>query len=366
MNKYIQRGAVLQNRIQLLNEFLSTSGNAFGVFLMNKQMTEKDFLNGLPKFLNIPGISNALPTSDSLREYLEVMKELYHNQHLSDLASKENFHADAWDTEVEDIYNADAEDDTDFDSADAEETEDEFLNAGGKKKKKLKEKLKKIKDKIKSGSKKIKDKLKKIKPLKLINKLNPLTAAIRNAALALVKMNVFNLAYNFSKMQSKGGKHFSKLLKIFEALGGESKNLKKAVEKGKGKRPIFAKKKSADGWEYAFGVDDGIALMGAATPFLIAAGVIIKQFKKDSGDTEITDEEITDDIPTGDADSGLDPETKDELKKISTGEGNELDEDDNDDETFFDKYKTPIFIGVGFALVAGTIITIVALNKKAA
>ena len=171
---------------------------------------------------------------------------------------------------------------------------------------------------------------------------------------------MFNIAYNLGKMKSKNAtKYLNKIDKIWKVLGGDTALLWISVEKNKNKRPIFGKKgqplregtTNADGESLGVaGYDDAAILAWVATGST-AIGVVskvIKDFKKDSGDTLSADEDASD--SGGSVDEETDAALKDE-------------EGDGEEEGFFSEYKWYIVGGIAlFGLI--TTIVLTTGNKK--
>lgn len=129
------------------------------------------------------------------------------------------------------------------------------------------------------------------KGLHTLNKFNPVFVVARNSFLALVVLNYRNLAGNFSKMEGKSPKQWKKLSAKWFNLGGDLGALRNAIGKGKGKKPLFGVKKSADGMLNMTGAEVGVALTSAAG-ILAAVAPIIRAFKGETG------EPMGDEIPT--------------------------------------------------------------------
>ena len=92
---------------------------------------------------------------------------------------------------------------------------------GRKSKQERKENRKAIKQKLK-------EKIKKVG--KIFLKFNPATGAARNAFLLLVKLNIFNLAFDLNKIKQKGQE--DKLVKLWTSIGGKYNILNRNIAIG--------------------------------------------------------------------------------------------------------------------------------------
>jgi hypothetical protein len=117
-----------------------------------------------------------------------------------------------------------------------------------------------------------------------------LLAPVRGAFLSIVKLNGRGLAHKLSLALAKD----PETTKAFwEKLGGKFETLKKDIDKGKNKRPLFGESKKTrgvkgmgfypndteDSYIGAAGVDDAaiVAFIAAATPALIAVSNLFKK-----------------------------------------------------------------------------------------
>lgn len=141
--------------------------------------------------------------------------------------------------------------------------------------------LKKVENTVKKDLKKVKLPHIKIQPGKLLMKVG--MAPSRNAFLLLVKINAFDIAYNFFKhAQTTTGR--DKIKKLWEKVGGKWKNLQKDINQG---FRVYLKhhgKKMDAGWHTISGYDMGgyMGIVGADDAAeggaLAAAMPVIKVF----------------------------------------------------------------------------------------
>lgn len=98
--------------------------------------------------------------------------------------------------------------------------------------------------KIKNGIKKITKKnievLKKVVPK--LNRVNPLTIAVRNALRGLIAINFLGLASSLAHSQAKTKGLLAKVQKMYKNMGGKEAKLMAAIAKGKSKKALFNKK----------------------------------------------------------------------------------------------------------------------------
>ena len=149
----------------------------------------------------------------------------------------------------------------------------------------------------------------------------------RNAFLLLVKLNVRGIAKRLSNALTKNEKGTKEK---WTKLGGSFASLKKAIAKGKDKKPLLGqskKNKELSGHE-GIGSPELAVAMTAALPVLIAVGNILKTIKGDqTADGDMAAEEIA---------SGGDPTSADNMNISDLGTGA--------DHTGFS--LSPIMIGV--------------------
>jgi hypothetical protein len=125
---------------------------------------------------------------------------------------------------------------------------------------------------------KLKEKIKKAG--KIFLKFNPATATARNAFLLLVKLNIFNLAFDLNKIKQKGEE--GKLIKLWTSIGGKYTNLNRNI--GLGLKHKHHKKMS--------GI--GVVAVATATTTSIPILIKIKDLLKSVGiDPEKLQKEIT-------------------------------------------------------------------------
>ena len=386
------RGKILAARLTLLNDFLQNEKNtgiAFGEYLKDLGLTEREFLAQLPDDLNLPGLVSAKAESNNLLGYAKAMNLVYYNQFLKHLDKGGKYHS--FDADAQDLSAAVIQEGDDFhyakgrikgiikNVANTIKTEVKTVTVKVKEvvkdpKAAIQSAIDKTKDAIKSTTNKLKDKAKelgaKIKKQGLIgtaNKFNPVMVAMRGAFLGLVLINAFNLAKNLARVKAEGGTNWAKFVKKFKVMGGSEDVLNKQISKAKDKPKPAAKlkamiggRKGADG-EY-HNVEPTTtsiaATITAAMPLVLLAVDTVKKFKKAKGEPEGEDEETG--LAEGEIDPNnlLDTDTKDAAKDI---ESDEL----VDDAGFFAKFKVPIFVtgGLVLATAIGLIIKSV-MGKK--
>ena len=277
-----KRGAILNKRLNLINEFLVMGQGTdipFGVMLKRKGLTEKQFLSELPSTLQFVGISNETPSSRRLLSYGVAMNKEYETQYLTHI-----------------INTADGELSCDGCSGSCSSADGAGAAAvacnlkyppprlTSKRKDQYNDCLRtqavKIIEKreVKAEAKQDKKDEKKAAGVNglasisgVVNKTNPVFVLIRNGFLGLTRLNALNLAKNLSQIKSTGGDHWNKVVKKWVILGGDLNSIKSAIDAGKGKKPIFVKKKvGADGqWESAEG---DIAMLAGLTAAVTAVG----------------------------------------------------------------------------------------------
>jgi len=126
---------------------------------------------------------------------------------------------------------------------------------GGKNRRNRKNAVKgKLKERLKKGG-------------KLLIKFNPATVSARNSFLLMVKLNIFGLARNLAKVQLMKPKE---LYRFWNKIGGNTKNLDKAINVGKNKGHHKA---SAAGVGFVPAIAAAIA---AATPIVVKIGALLK------------------------------------------------------------------------------------------
>ena len=137
-----------------------------------------------------------------------------------------------------------------------------------------------------------------------------LLAPVRGAFLSLVGLNVRGLA---TKMGESIAKDKNTVKAFWERLGGKFTAFEKRVDKSKGKKALFGKKRGVNGYEEFIdkdsylsvaGVDDAAvaAFIAAAAPVLVAASKLFKKLgvKEGEGDVVTGDEaESGEKLPEG-------------------------------------------------------------------
>lgn len=374
-----QRARMLKLRLDLINEYLvlefveTSTGKSFADFLKYKKITRKQFIKGLPTDLQNPPAEG----KEALIAYGNAMNQYFINQHLiamenEEVDEEENEEAtesaqylgkgkvdpDYLPSEVGLMYNCDGCELKKYHNADGQcegcpaqgscveeyenpdvDESDSFHNASGgcgippipppfPKVKKIKKsveawdkyhaKLSKYKtcraDMKKSG---------KNLSFHILNLSNPGLGLARGSFNQLVKWNVFGMAQYFKQMMTyNNGMFWEQVKSKWYNLGGDPAKLIKAVEEGKGKKPVFKpkgwkpKQKSADGLidireedddYFNSGYAEAAAIVGGAAAILTAIVPIVNAFKKSKGDTNKDDglAEYADPNKTGDP--GTDP-----------------------------------------------------------
>lgn len=130
---------------------------------------------------------------------------------------------------------------------------------GGKNRRNRKNAVKgKIKKRLKKGG-------------RLLLKFNPATVSARNSFLLMVKLNIFGLARKLAKVQSMKP---TELYKFWNKIGGNVKNLEKAINVGKTKGNKHKRQAAAAG----MGVVPAAiaAAIAAATPIIAKIGNLLK------------------------------------------------------------------------------------------
>jgi len=121
-------------------------------------------------------------------------------------------------------------------------TED-FSNAKGRLRKKLKKAFrdagKYISDTAKKAGKKIGDKYGGGIAVHAANKINPVFIGLRGGMKSLLKNNVMGLAKSFSLIKETDSAQWDRLRQKFWMWGGDKNNFDKAVEAGKNKKPLM-------------------------------------------------------------------------------------------------------------------------------
>ena len=354
-----KRGKLLAMRLGTLNEFLLSGSEAtFGDFIKGKNITVKMFLSELPKKYQFKEIGSQRLTDadekENLEDYTEDLNTLYFEQYLSNLDKAEALAADGESFEAGGDKKKERK-------AERERKKAELKKAREEKKKERK----RIRDLKKSGglsakeARNLKKKNRKDfrgkvgsglgRKIGKLNKFNPYIVVMRNAFTGLLLINFVNLAYNLGRVKDAGGKRWTKFVRKWEVIGGTEYNLSNNIEKARGKKPFFAKRKSADGVYGVSGVEEVVAMVAQATPFLTLSFAAIKEFKKSKGEPDVPDENP--DLPTV---PPLDPGTADAL----------TDDDDDGVDGIWDKYKIPIIGAVVVAIIIGIIAATSGGSKK--
>jgi hypothetical protein len=173
-----------------------------------------------------------------------------------------------------------------------------------------------------------------------------LLAPVRGAFLSLVGLNVRGLA---TKMGESIAKDKNTVKAFWERLGGKFTAFEKRVDKSKGKKALFGKKRGVNGYEEFIekdsylsvaGVDDAAiaAFIAAAAPVLVAASKLFKKLGVKAGD--------------GDVVTGDEAESGEKLPEGFTAGDSENDggADTGGDTVGFK--PSPLLIGGGIAAIA--------------
>lgn len=160
-------------------------------------------------------------------------------------------------------------------------------------------------------------------------------AAPRNAFLVVLKLNGFGMASKMDSARTKDKARWDRIMKKWKSFGGNPDALAKEVERGKGKKPIMAKKSKAgaDGsavyvvedqagnsWNYPTGVEEITAALAVAAPLIIA----IKELLKGGPGGDVTmDPETENGLMQDASNSGVAPLTEEEQKQVEEAEKQE-------------------------------------------
>lgn len=394
------RGQIIAKRMNLLNNYLikeANSGKSLPAFMAEKGITPAMFFSELPEeFRELEGGSR-----EEVQAYADALNDLYYRQYLIYMGegsynAEGNIGNDpcgpnkclhptgscvrcnkARVIRQSNMASCDGHSVDGLPVGEGVVTEgDAYYASGcglppirpiGKEKKKNKDKWDKFRAK-KAAYDKCRDAKKEDKKapdggkkgLHALNKFNPAFVLARNSFLSLVMVNFRNLAVNINKIDGKP--HLKKkLTSKWYNLGGDVSKLRNAISKGKGKKPLFGKKKGADGslsadaveliggnTYGATGVDDAaiVAWLTSAGGILVAIKPIIDQFKKEGG------EKLGDEDPTADGGGGVGADIPEDV-----------DGDGGDDTESFWTGKN-IAIAVGVTLLIGGVIAFVAWPKK--
>lgn len=335
MTKEQKRGALLANRLEIINNYLLEMAECktpFSQYLAERKISKKMFTTGLPTDLQNP------PTEyNKVMAYGILMNDIYSKQYMLHCENK-GIPADglSWDnrhpallqnSEVEGLFDAnhytsaDGQDEINEDVVEDGSVEANSYNAVGdcglppippvrsRSNKKAKAKWAEY-DKKKAAYDACRNKKKDAKAAKkpegakkglhIANKLNPIFVASRTAFRSLIAINMFNWGYKFNQMRNSNSPYWKKLQQKWYNIGGDVGDLIASINSGKSKKPIFKGKHSADGVETfnAFGIDDATiaAWIATATPIVAFVTPIVKDFKKSRGESGNPDE--TPDAPS--------------------------------------------------------------------
>lgn len=342
------RGQVLAKRVRIINDFVEAQAGTdipFGAFMQARGITKDAFFSELPSELHYDDIGTETAGSEDLLAYGGALNALYHAEHVNHLLKTAGHSADGVDLRSAvvsgDSYSG-------------------YYDASGKWKKKWKSITKKVENKVKNTIEKTKgkvqgiaDKIKKQGIIGTLNKANPQMLAMRGAFDALLVGNVFNLAGNLGRMKDKGGKPWEKIIKKWRIVGGDSAKFESIIQVNRNKKPILGKRKNADGNYSLTGIEEAGAFIAQAAPFLAVVLPAINQFKKSRGEEVVPEEDPG--LPYA---PPLDPQTQEAL--------NDADADPDSEESFYEMYKIPIWIGASLAgaAIVGTVIYIAVKSSK--
>lgn len=377
MTETQKRGEILNNRLQILNEYLATeesSGKTFEQFLRDHKIDKKRFVSGLPKILQAPPAKSY----DNVFAYAEKMNEMYfglYMKHQKDMEmnasgvvdidylaneSTQPFAGQEFTADGDESYAADGcglppikpvrrrskapEKWAEYDRKKAA-----YDKCRAQKKEDRKEKKEDRKDK--NGEKEEK------KGLHVLNRNNPAFVIARSAFLTVCKLNVFRLAYNLDRIRNKDAKLWKRVKVKWYNIGGDIDKLESAISKGKSKKGIFGKRINAsgdfsyDGSYSVAGVDDAAILgyISSATAIIAAFKPIISEFKKKQGEsTETPDISM---LPTDEGGP-----VGDVLRSQSDAE---IDATETLPENWWDSnWKVVVGFSLGFAALIGIAIAI--------
>lgn len=303
-----ERGALLAERLQLLNDFLiSGTEKSFEQFISDKLLTVEDFLKPLPddfKFLEIG--QSVLADEDSketLTDYTEDLNVLYFEQYLAhqDAVDKDEFSADGGDDDENEDETSDVEwyelskserkrrraekkaakQEKKTERKDAKKTGRQERRTARKSgatkaqrradRKNRKADIKAAQAAKKAEKKRLKEALKRGeitrkqfregkqtarkafrgkvgsgigRALGRLNKFNPAFLVMRKAYNSVLRLNIFNQAKRLGEMADANGEDWKKALKIWDRFGGSPSGFRTPIAVGRIKRPILGKKGS--------------------------------------------------------------------------------------------------------------------------
>ena len=142
---------------------------------------------------------------------------------------------------------------------------------------------------------------------KLLIKFNPATVSARNSFLLMVKLNIFGLARNLAKVQAMKPKE---LYRFWNKIGGNTKNLDKAINVGKNKGHHKA---SAAGVGFVPAIAAAIA---AATPIVVKIGALLKSCGIDTSKLAAAAKKVISKV----ADNKIDQFAEQQIDKEDSGE----------------------------------------------
>ncbi len=145
--------------------------------------------------------------------------------------------------DVSDLNISDLADGQGFFSILAELYEDEINELNGL--------FSRFRDKLKKGAKKFVDLHKKVikkhisvlkKVVPKLNRVNPVTIAVRNALRGLFAINFLGIATSLGSKQAKDKGVLAKVVKMYKGMGGKESKLMSSIAKGRKKKALFNKK----------------------------------------------------------------------------------------------------------------------------
>ncbi len=292
-----QRGAILSNRLQILNDFLvSKKGTpvSFGDYLKTQAMDEKSFYSEMPKNLVRNGISKATSNDVAFVDYIHAVNDEYMKQYLN---FREIKHDEDLDRAIGRVgvgvmgaseYAADG----DFHNASATaitvcnlryppprfgkrvDSYQACLVEETKKseaKKEVRQEKREDKKEAKAEAKNscqvgyrwsvlLKKCVKDGSTLNAVNKFNPIFVAMRSSFRSMVALNLFGIASALKMLKSQSPAKWKLFLTKWFLFGGEESKLNQSIDNGSRKK-MFPKAKTkvgADGIiEYSWSSADG-------------------------------------------------------------------------------------------------------------
>lgn len=375
-----EKGSLLANRLKVLNNFLiQDKTDSFAEYLHGQRIGKNDFISNLPEDLR------DVPTSrEEIMEYAKYMNAVYSGLYL-DHVLKTRHNADGHKCCDDCQENADGTGRAKIRCSTMyppprtrKRTKDAYAEC-----------VRKTAAQIAKNDE-AKDTTEK-KGKHNINKFNPVFVLMRSAFLSLLKLNIASLASVLNHMRNQNGSSWKKLQIKWYNLGGDKDALNNSIASGRTKKPFpkFKKRKGhADGEEEELNAEDpkqagkvalaaggalgGLAgvlaldpLTAPAVPYVGAGGAmlavispLLKEFARSKGEDTSA---VADLLLPGGTDPDVESEVKEPVDVAPDKPGSP-----DADESFWDKYKTPIIISLSVASLVGTVIAFISFSKKAA